>query len=71
MGIFLARADYKQDIVSVGDARVDDGARQLKRMCCRCYHSAAAAATTTPMLLPLLPLLTQRQQCWQHKRSCL
>jgi hypothetical protein len=28
MHIFLARADYKQDIVSVGDARVNNGMEQ-------------------------------------------
>jgi hypothetical protein len=71
MGIFLARADYKRDIVSVGDARVDNGARQLKIICCRRYRSAAAAATATPVLPPLLPLLMQRQQRQQHGRSCL
>ncbi len=54
-----------------GNARVDNGARQLKIMCCHCFRSAAAAATTTPVLLPLLPLLTQRQQRRQHGRSCL
>jgi hypothetical protein len=40
-------------------------------MCCRCFCSAAAAATTNPVLPPMLPLLTQRQQGQQHGRSCL
>ncbi len=70
-GYFFARVDYKQDIVSVGNAKVDNGARQLKIMCCCRYRSAAAAATATPVLPPLLPLLTQRQQRRQHRRSSL
>ncbi len=54
-----------------GNARVNNGARQLKIRCCHCFRSAAAAATTTPVLPLLLPLLMQRQQRQQHKHSCL